>query len=252
MTKTKWIYFLLLAMLCGARMTHAEKTAFQEQCTISEEASYLKPVEISLSRDAQKRLIATIETEDLLLKSLTWAEYEDYVRLFTDPIAMEKYGDEPFTEEEVKEIMEIWIDRWQKDEDFFSAFAIYLKKEDRPFIGHIILGHGEHSGEAELAYIIKPSHQHQGYGKQAVTAIVYGYAPWLIEHGARANMHTWRSAPLRFIHATVRLDNVASIRILERMGMTKGVIEMLWGKERVHYSITTEELMKNFKILKNS
>jgi RimJ/RimL family protein N-acetyltransferase len=250
MKKHKWIYSALLTALCvGAHAQDDDdftESIDYEKVNPWTEGSYLGSIDVTLK--VRKEIKARIETDDLILRSVTWDQFDNYVELFGDPSAVEKYADgEPWTIDEVHDMMCIWIKRWEDQKDPFSAFAVYLKSEDNPFIGHIVLGHGTRCGQAELAYLFKPEFQNRSYGKQAVTAILYGYAARLIEDNYLVNMGSddCSPTPLRVVHATARLDNLSSTQILHSVGMKQGVTEILWGASRMHYMIDADEILSN-------
>lgn len=215
-----------------------------------EKGAYLGPIDVSLETDYG--IVARIETQDLVLYSVNWDQFDDYVQLFGDAATVEKYAKgTPLTSYDVELLMSTWIVRWQES-DPFSAFAVYRKGQTEEFIGHVVLGHGGRFGQADLAYLFKPEFQNQNYCKQALTAVVYGYAPRLINDNFMVNVgeDCCEPSPLKIVHATARLDDVASLEALSGLGLKHGVIETLFGAPRLHFRLKTEDLLKN-QVLKN-
>lgn len=244
------IYAVLLTALCLSVNAQEENNLTEKVSPAWIKGSYLGPISVSLK--IPKGIKGRIETDDLILLSLTWDRLDDYLELFGDPATVEKYADgKPWAAEEVKQTMDTWIHRWESL-DPFSAFAVYLKNETKLFIGHIVLGHGPQEGQAELGFLFKPEYQNLGYCKQAVAAIIYGYVPRLIKDGYLANVGSERCEPslLNAVHATVRLDNPYPAQALRLAGMKPGAVETLWGDQRVHYTITAEEILNN-KVLRD-
>lgn len=165
--------------------------------------------------------------------------------LFTDPVAVEKYRDkEPWAVDKVERMVEKWVARWEDEQDPFSAFAIFEKKGNA-FIGHITLGHGARYGQSEMAFLFKPEFRNVRYGTQAVTAILKGYVPRLIENQTLVNINN-RSvdpSPLRSIHATGHFDDTFSGQAMIRSGMKIGQEDIFWGEQRFHYLIRVDEIL---------
>ena len=87
-----------------------------------------------------------------------------------------------------------------------------------PFLLHVVLGEGgrllgrigchagpDESGEVEIGYFIKPSERGRGVAGQTVDQFLV----WLQDNGVSC------------LRATARLDNEASIKILERRGFVE-------------------------------
>ncbi len=190
--------------------------------------------EINFFRDDQGGLFVTIDTERLHMRSVepTEAEYDNYAALFGDETVMEKFATgQTKTREEIEtRINEMWVKRWKKG-DPYSALAVF-KKETGDFLGHVVLGHGDQPGQSEIAYLFHQPYWRQGYGSEAVMALVTEYALATIWEG-----YTLEGLPLEKITAIARPDNPASCRILEKIGMQFLFEEERYGALRYRYSI---------------
>ena len=195
--------------------------------------------QVSFSVNQHDALLVTIDTQRLHMRSLKSSEEDrnSYVALFSDPEVMGKYATgKPKTKEETEtRIKETWVKRWHEN-DPYSALAVF-KKDTAEFIGHVVIGHGDEAGQAELAYLFNKDHWRQGYGTEAVTAVVKEYAPATVAEG-----YTLDGSPLETITATARPDNPASIKILEKLGMDKTGKDEKYGALRHHYSISLSDL----------
>lgn len=185
-------------------------------------------------------LSIAIETERLHIKSVQANEfyYKHYSLLFGDPEVMAKYGDGKIKSEKeiISRIRDSWVKRL-KQQDPFAGLAIF-KKGTNKVLGNITLGYGDHPGEAELAYILHKDCWNQGYGTEAVEAVIEKYAPAILKKG-----FLLEGKPLTKIVATTREDNIASVRILRKfMHFTKE--EERHGALRHHYSIDLNEIQK--------
>src|SRR3990167_1103777 len=164
-------------------------------------------------------------------------EHGHYASLFGDPHVMEKFatGQIKTKEEITARINGVWVKRWREN-DPYAGFAVFHQETD-DFLGHIVLGHGTQAGESELAYLLKRPHWNKGYGTEAVRAVVREYAPATVQEG-----YTLEGKPLETITATVRPDNPASERILQKVGMHFVRAEEKQSALRHHYSIGLSEL----------
>lgn len=191
-----------------------------------------KTPNVQFSTSAQG-LDVTIETDRLKIRSIRPDPdtYDNYASLFGNAKVMEKYANgQTKTREQIQErIDKIWAKRW-KEKDPYSGLAVFHKNGQ--FIGHVILGHGDAPGEAEIAYLFVPSAWKQHYGSEAVAALVNQYAPATI-----ANGYLLEGKPLTKITATARPDNPASVRILEKLGMHFDKKDEKYGAIRHYYWI---------------
>jgi hypothetical protein len=128
--------------------------------------------------------------------------------------------------------------------DPFSAFAIFLKDHDNPFVGHLVLGHGSSHGQSELAFLFKPEYRDIYYGTQAVTAILHGFVPHIMDrYLANQNNSRVDPSPLRSIHATGRFDDTFSRQAMLCSGMMINDEGVIWGALRFHYLITLDQII---------
>ncbi len=185
-------------------------------------------------------LTVTIDTERLQLQSVkgTVEEFLCYFFLFSDPEVMANYADGTTkTKEQTGIRLQRWATRWN-EQDPYSAFAVH-KNDTGEFIGHVVAGHGDEPGQSELAYLFIKQYWGNGYGTEAVTALVREYAPATVLEG-----YTLEGKVLERITATTRPDNVASLKILENIGMHKVSEEEKFGALRYLFSIDLDELSK--------
>ncbi len=246
--KHKWLVTIFLSMLGGAAFADdVEQRVPIENITKWTGDSYKGSIQLTFSHEYGV-ISAKIETDALILVSLTPDQLENYVGLFTDPTAVEKYEDgQPWTQDKVEKAVQEWSARWQVNQDPFSAFAIFAKKRGNAFVGHIVLGHGSRYGQSELALLLKPAFCNIGYATQAVTAVLYGYLPHLVKEKYAVNLNntTVDPSPLRSVHATGRFDDTFSGQAMIRSGMQIGEEDVLWGAQRFHYLIRVDEILNS-------
>ena len=208
--------------------------------SISNAHPYRGSSEINFLLSDEGRLSVTIDTDRLHMRSVeaTDADYDRYAALFGDKDVMQKFATgETKTRDEVKKrIDDVWAKRWREN-DPYSGFAVFKKDTDE-FVGHVVLGRGGDPGQAELAGLGNYSFWENGYGTEAARAIVQDYVPAVVRAG-----YLLDGKPLQTIVATARLDNPASSRILEKIGMKLIREEEKYGALRRQYSIDLSEYL---------
>jgi RimJ/RimL family protein N-acetyltransferase len=202
-------------------------------------STYYGKAEINFFSDAERGLSVTIDTKRMHMRSVesTETDYDHYADLFGDQEVMEKYATgQTKTKEEMRtRIDTVWVKR-QLEGDPFAGLAIFKKNTD-DFLGHIVLGHGDIPGAGEVAYLFKQKVWGNRYGSEAVEAVVKEFAPAIVKEG-----YTLEGKPLEKILATSRADNIASCRILEKVGMHLDRVEEKHGAMRNHYSLLVSPL----------
>ena len=211
---------------------------------VSSTHTYSGNSEINFFLNDEDGLTVTIETERLYIKSVTDSkqDLDSYVSLYGDSRVMEKFGTgETETREEMEtHIKNVWAKRWEQ-KDPYSALVVRTQDTDE-FVGNAILGHGDFPGESEFAHLYKENHWDKGFGSEVAMAVVREYAPATVKEG-----YTLEGKPLRSISSTVRLDNLASIKILKKAGMTKTKEKQIYGAPRAYYSINLSKIPKWMK-----
>jgi len=179
--------------------------------------------------ETDEGLTVTIDTERLRLTSVTEKEKKSfYTYLYGDQEVMEKFATgETRTQQAVQRRVTTWIDRWQSKNPFSS---LAVNTHDDEFVGQVVLEEGDNPGESELGYLFAKKHWRQGFGTEAVTPVVKLYAHELAKKQYKIN-----GQPLTTIVATARTDNIGSVKILEKTGMTLEKEEEKFGHMRKHY-----------------
>ncbi|MBS4168488.1 GNAT family N-acetyltransferase [Parachlamydia sp. AcF125] len=209
--------------------------------TYSSTHTYRGSSEVSFFVDEHGVLAVTIETERLHIRSVEPSEEDcnSFAALFGDKEVMAKFatGQTKTRQDIEKRIKEVWVKRWHQNNPF-SGLAVFKKDTDE-FIGHVVIGYGGAAGQAELAYLFRKQYWDQGFGTEAVTALVKEYAPAIIKEG-----YTLGGKPLEEIRATARPDNPASVKILKKIGMHKIGEEEKFGVLRYRFSLNLREIAK--------
>ena len=144
-----------------------------------------------------------IETSRLLLREYTLEDIPAHHRILSDPITM-KFWPRPFTEEESRSWLERAISSYSTNG--FGRYAVILRETGEQ-IGDAGVMRTEVNGkpEVDLGYIIHADHWRRGFGLEAAIAS--------LEFGLTSGE--------RRIVANMAHDNIASLRVAERLGMTK-------------------------------
>ncbi len=205
----------------------------------------------------QKNTPVTIETKDLILRPVQESDLGFFQTVYTDPVTMKLFMDHekrlensPATwqEEQMKSAagrVKTFVERWTTKNPF-SGFIICKKVEkDHVPIGFIVPGLGDNKGQVEMAFVILNAEQRKGFGTQAVHAIVHKYLPSLIANHDKlyGSPLLVEDNPIKEVVATARVDNPASICVMEKAGMKKiGENFNKWGQLRGIYGYTYENL----------
>ena len=164
-----------------------------------------------------------LETERSYLRNLTVADAEDFYALNLDPVVMRYTGDNPFKSfEEAKRFLAEY-DQYQKYG--VGRLAVFEKKTG-DFLGWCGLKYTPREDYYDLGYRFFRSHWNKGYATET----------------ALANLHFgFRQRGLDEIVGRALSGNTASIKVLEKIGMTYRKDLDFEGKEGVWYSITRGE-----------
>ena len=197
---------------------------------------------------AHGALHVVIVTKRLRISSISKKELEYYVKLFGDSTVMRKCAtgdvkDREYTEQRIDVLAEQW-----KNRIAFSGFSIWLKdqeskeeKDKEEFLGHAFLVQRDERNSAELGYAVHANQWNQGYASEAAGAVVLFYARELASAGYKLP----DGSCLKRIFATVRTDNPASSKVLERIGFTYYKQHHRYGSPRNYYEIQMENLLQD-------
>ena len=141
-----------------------------------------------------------IETERLRLRTHRADDAEEWFLLNSDPEVIKYTGNSPF--ESVEEARKSLQNYLSEQNPGFGRLAVELK-ETSEYIGWC--GLKQHDGFVDLGYRLHQKHWGKGYASEAAEAC--------LNHG-------FNSLNLRQIIGRSLPENVASIRILEKLGMT--------------------------------
>lgn len=145
---------------------------------------------------------ALIKTERLTIKPHSAEDVAGLVGLLTNPEIAKTFMIPEFeSTEQAKNLAQKLVDFSKKDDTDHLEYGIYLNSK---IIG-LINDCGIENDEIEIGYVIHPDYQGNGYATEAVKAVIYE----LCKMGFRR------------IKAGYFAENTASLRVMEKCGMTQ-------------------------------
>jgi len=145
-----------------------------------------------------------IETKRLILREMSYDDFDDLYRIFSDPYSMQHYP-APFSCEETRRWIEWNIENYRIHG--FGLWAVILKSE-HVLIGDCGITTQKIKGEMrpEIGYHIDKRYENKGYATEAAQACkTYGFE--------RLGIHT--------LYSYMRDANIASQRVAEKNGMVR-------------------------------
>ncbi|WNG38374.1 GNAT family N-acetyltransferase [Archangium violaceum] len=157
-----------------------------------------------------------LRTSHLLLRPLGPEDEESLFRLLNEPRVRHYLCDDlPVSREMVQEHLAHSQQSFR--ERGFGLFSLFLKEQPGTFIGFTGLGRIDGGEEVEVWYALAPEHWGRGLATEAAEAMLrFGF----------------EQLGLKEIWAGADLDNAASFRVMERLGMTR-VGERIVGPRQV-------------------
>ena len=170
-------------------------------------------------------MIETLLTARLLLRPLAPGDWHDVLAYASDPDITRYLPEGVMSAEQVQAFI-------AEHQPTSGALAAILAAEDR-FIGHLTFHPWYASHIYEIGWVFHPEHHGQGYATEAATALfAYGF----------------ETLGLHRIIATCQPENIASWRVMEKLGMLReahfrkvfAVDEATWLDEYL-YAMLEEE-----------
>jgi len=169
----------------------------------------------------KKSITSILETERLLLREYVEDDAESFYRLNSDPEVLRFTGDDPVvTAEQARTILRNYPMKDYRVHGF-GRWACVLRS-DGEVIGFAGLKYLPETSEIDLGYRLLPTHWGQGFATEACHAVVgYGF----------------ETLKLAEITALVRPENSASVRVLEKCGLTFTEVIQYRGQRVARYAI---------------
>jgi ribosomal-protein-alanine N-acetyltransferase len=162
-----------------------------------------------------------IETERLLLRQFTPADLEIYAeRIFADPDVTQFLPKRDISpQERAGRVLKKFGEHWQQHG--FGDWAV-TDKADGQLMGHCGLNYVPEAGEVEVEYALAKAYWGRGIASEAARASVcYGF----------------ETLSLPRIIALADPQNIASRRVMEKIGLTYQKEAFFFGMRLVYYQI---------------
>ena len=145
-----------------------------------------------------------IETQRLTIRPFLETDLDDLYNLLSNPEVM-KYYPSTLDKKEAKE----WMERnWKREQDFGHSLRAIIRKKDSVFVGQCGLVTQDIEGKdmVEVGYMIRNDLWRQGYATEALRKILD---------------FSFTELELHRIEADCATGNTGSIKVLEKVGMTR-------------------------------
>ncbi|BCL33668.1 GNAT family N-acetyltransferase [Nostoc sp. MS1] len=162
-----------------------------------------------------------LETARLRLRYFTLDDFEDLFRLYSDVEVMKYLS--PRSREQTQASLIKHIQQWQ--EHNLGMWAV-VHKQSSKLIGRCGLGFLDNTHEVELGYVLDKSYWNLGLGTEAsIATLNYGFL----------------TIKLKRIVAIANPQNIASRRVIEKVGMKYEKLAYYYGQDVVYYAISQSE-----------
>ncbi len=176
-----------------------------------------------------------IMTERLYIRSYEESDFQECIDLYGNE-KITKYFDHgmPRSTNEVRELINEKVINCARPYGLFSIF----QRSDGSFIGQIDLIPTEDRGVLEIGYIIHEIYHGHGFCTEAAKGVMFNFV----------NTNKYRVVPClesnikKFI-ATVHPENIASQRVLQKVGMTFEKSQERFGHPRLWYSMNASRIL---------
>jgi ribosomal-protein-alanine N-acetyltransferase len=168
--------------------------------------------------------IPFLETPALILRPWKMEDAEELFRILQEPDILKYFPPTVFTLEKTQRYINHQLSHWQ--ERGYGHWAVTLKENHR-VVGWNGLEFLPETGENEVAYLLSHKVWGRGFATEAAQAAMkFGFD----------------SAGLQAIIGLVHPENIGSIRVLEKCGLTFVDRKIYWGLEMCRYRKETASL----------
>ncbi|MEA5564086.1 GNAT family N-acetyltransferase [Anabaena sp. UHCC 0399] len=166
-----------------------------------------------------------IETTRLILRHFSLDDFDSLFRLYSDAEVMRYLS--PRTKAQTQASLIKHIQHWQ--EHNLGMWAVVYKDSGK-MIGRCGLGFLDTTPEVELGYVLDKSYWNMGLGTEASQATLkYGFLKVKLDR----------------IVAIARPENIASRRVIEKVGMKYQKHAHYYGQDVVYYALSKSEWQSN-------
>ncbi len=166
-----------------------------------------------------------LETERLIMRPLVESDVDDIFAMRSDAEIM-RFIREPQVRDESFDWIKLVSARWHKDR---LGFCAVIEKKTDFFLGWCGIWRLKETGEIEIGYAIDKAH----WGKNFAT-----------EAAERFVRYAFEDLNAERLVAVARPENMASRRVMEKLGMQFVKIATFYGQSLVQYAISKDEFLK--------
>lgn len=171
-----------------------------------------------------------LETRRLRLRQFTLNDADELYHIYKHRDLFKYMSNEkPLLWEQRKMVIHFLREHWQQHR--FGVWAIVHKKEQK-LIGHCGFKFLENTREIQLGYLLHPSYWGMGLGTEAASRVLrYGFEKLKFER----------------IVAIAKPENIASRRVMEKVGMKYEKNAYYYNNWVVYYSVEREAYQYGFQ-----
>lgn len=175
-----------------------------------------------------------IETRRLILRHFTPNDADELYHIYSNRDLFKYMSNEkPLLRDQTRLLIYSLIENWQLHR--FGVWAL-IDKKDKKLIGHCGFKFLDNTREIQLGYLLLKSYWGNGLGTEAAsTAIKYGFEVARFER----------------VVAIAKPENVASRRVMEKVGMKHEKNAYYYNNNVVYYCLTLEAYLLNAMHLKS-
>lgn len=164
-----------------------------------------------------------IETSRIWLRPLALADLDDLAEIYNDPEVMRyRACSQPASRKQTQERLESYLAHWEQHG--FGRWATIYKASQR-LIGHCGLEYLASLNSVEVNYLLDRDYWGQGLATESAIALLrYGFETLQFER----------------LVALAKPENLASRRVMEKIGMQYAKNIQLYGVEWVFYTISRD------------
>ncbi len=193
-----------------------------------------------------KRLGVTLETQNLIIRSIKPEDLDICIKYFTNPENMATYDDgNIYSKDFIKEFFYAWIKRLEKHNPFVG-YMIYCKASQEA-IGITILGEPDPplanvKGDVEVSFLLESKERHRGFGFEAGKAVVWILIPRLYLRG-----YSLTDTRLKKVVATTMEEHLVGNKLIKKLGFQKKEGRVLYaGKWKNFFERYIKEITNNY------
>jgi ribosomal-protein-alanine N-acetyltransferase len=165
-----------------------------------------------------------LETERLILRPLDENDIEAVYEMRSDADVM-RFIREPQSLDETENWIRLVSSLWEKDK---LGFCAVIEKETLRFSGWCGIWHLKESGELEVGYAIAKDFWNKGFATEAAEKFIE---------------YAFETLNPEKVVAVAEPENLASRRVMEKLGMKLVKIGEFYNRQLIQYAISKEDFL---------